>query len=183
MAKTHGMSGTKLHNCWKNMKTRCLNKNSDRYYCYGALGITVCEEWLTFEGFAEWAKSSGYKEGLTIDRKNSSLGYNPSNCRWLTYEDNHKEMMQDSLNCGKGIFSEKSKSKSKSGLRAKLGKAIKAEKDGNTICFNSRGELIEYLSGLLERDKQSIKAHIQQCLKGKSLTCGGWKIYDDTLSN
>ena len=32
----------KLYNVWKNMKSRCYDKNSDRYYTYGARGIKIC---------------------------------------------------------------------------------------------------------------------------------------------
>lgn len=65
------------------MKTRCLNKNSVGYDNYGGRGISICSEWLeSYENFATWAKASGYREDLTLDRENNDDGYRPGNCRW-----------------------------------------------------------------------------------------------------
>lgn len=175
---THGYTGTKLYMCWKNMKSRCYNKNSERYPHYGAKGIKVCEDWLSFDNFKNWAESHGYSENLTIDRINPELDYEPSNCRWLTYEENHALMMLHNLQNNTGIFSDKIKLKSKLALRSNFGKTTYIEKDGEILQFGSRGEAIEYLSSLLNRSKDSVKSHVNLCLKGKSLSCGGYKIYE-----
>lgn len=42
------------------MKKRCLNENVNRYEHYGGRGISVCEEWLRYEPFKEWAVNNGY---------------------------------------------------------------------------------------------------------------------------
>ena len=47
----HGMHGTPTYKSWNMMKQRCLNPKNDNYYKYGGAGVTVCKEWLTFEGF------------------------------------------------------------------------------------------------------------------------------------
>ena len=79
------MTGTRLHNIWKNMLERCTNPNHKNYEIYGGRGITVCDEWLaSFDIFYEWAIHNGYKEQLSLDRIDVDGGYNPSNCRWVT---------------------------------------------------------------------------------------------------
>ena len=78
----------KLYNSWRAMKGRCNNSNQLDYKYYGGKGITYCTRWEKFKGFAKWALSSGYKEGFTIDRIDSSSNYVPSNCRWVSHIDN-----------------------------------------------------------------------------------------------
>ena len=86
---THGLSNTRLYRIWGNLKTRCLNPNSDNYEYYGGKGISVCNEWLhDFKAFYDWAMENGYADDLTIDRKDSDGDYCPLNCQWITQSEN-----------------------------------------------------------------------------------------------
>lgn len=79
MRRTHGESGTRLHNIWTLMLARCRDlSNKD----YGGRGISVCSHWQTFENFRDWAVSNGYQDDLSIDRVDTNKGYYPQNCRW-----------------------------------------------------------------------------------------------------
>lgn len=70
------------------MRQRCSNENNNRYKNYGGRGITVCDDWKdNFQAFYEWAIKNGYRENLTLDRKNPNKNYEPNNCRWITQKE------------------------------------------------------------------------------------------------
>lgn len=84
--KTHGLRSTELYKKYYDIRTRCNNKNNASY---GGRGIKLCEEWSGENGFlrfAEWSFANGYKEGLSLDRIDVNGNYEPSNCRWVTWE-------------------------------------------------------------------------------------------------
>jgi hypothetical protein len=82
--RTHGESGTRLHQIWKGMWQRCTNPNQASFKNYGGRGITVCSEWKDFAVFRDWAVSHGYMDSLSLDRQDNNQGYNPDNCRFAT---------------------------------------------------------------------------------------------------
>lgn len=83
----HGLQNESVYNSWSSMIQRCTNPKHPQYQQYGGRGITVCDEWLDFKTFYDWAKSSNYKNGLTIERKNVNKGYCPENCTFIPKED------------------------------------------------------------------------------------------------
>ena len=88
---SHGLSKTHLYSIFSGMKSRCYNPNDSHYQWYGAKGITICDEWMGENGlqnFFDWSLSHGYNENLTIDRKDSTKGYSPDNCQWITGAEN-----------------------------------------------------------------------------------------------
>ena len=82
---THGLSHTRIYNIWRNMIFRCYNPKCPTYNYYGGKGIIIYDEWRNnFKSFYDWSMSNGYTDELSIDRINSDLSYEPSNCRWAT---------------------------------------------------------------------------------------------------
>ena len=77
----------KLYTIYLRMCERCSKgSNNPKYKLYRERNIQVL-----FDGpqhFKEWALSHGYKPGLTIDRIDPYGNYEPSNCRWVTLEEN-----------------------------------------------------------------------------------------------
>lgn len=84
-----------LYHCWTGMRDRCSNPNHIAYARYGGRGIAVCLEWETYEGFRGWALPAGYRPGLTLDRVDSNLGYQPDNCEWVTKSENSRRVGND----------------------------------------------------------------------------------------
>ena len=87
----HHKHNTRIYRIWWGMVGRCEYPNHISYKYYGARGIKVCEEWRTsFQAFYDWAMVNGYTDELTIDRIDNDKGYEPTNCRWITIQDQQK---------------------------------------------------------------------------------------------
>jgi hypothetical protein len=88
--QTHGESRNKnkrghwLYTRWQKMKKRC--KESPTYI---QKNIQVCEEWRkSYEKFKAWSELNGADPKLELDRINNKGNYEPSNCRWITHQQN-----------------------------------------------------------------------------------------------
>lgn len=85
---------------WCAMVQRCTDKNCKDYAGYGALGITVCDQWLaSFEAFLAYLGARPI--GTTIDRyPNRDGNYEPGNVRWATPSEQARNRKNSKLTFG-----------------------------------------------------------------------------------
>ena len=79
---THRMSKTKTYLVWNQMIQRCNNKKTKAYKHYGAKGIKVCDEWMSFDKFL--SDIGEIPEGMSIDRIDSNGMYCKENVKLST---------------------------------------------------------------------------------------------------
>ncbi len=92
------MMNKRLRKTYAEMKQKCYNPNSTKYFKYGAKGIKIHFKWLdSYDRFEEWAEFNGWmepiigmklKDTLTIDRIDPKGDYQPNNCQIITYSEN-----------------------------------------------------------------------------------------------
>jgi hypothetical protein len=76
---------------WRSMKSRCYTPSSSNYRFYGAKGVSVCDRWLS--DFRHFIADMGQcPPDYTLDRINPSGNYEPDNCRWASWELQHKNL-------------------------------------------------------------------------------------------
>ena len=84
---THHGTKTRLFKIWDGMLERCERSKHPHYKSYGGRGIKVCPEWHEFTQFRSWALDNGYDLNLTIERIDVNGNYEPSNCKWITIQE------------------------------------------------------------------------------------------------
>lgn len=71
------------YNSWKSMHARC-KENAHCKKNYHDIGISVCDEWKSFDVFF---KDMGERpDGKSLDRIDPHSGYHKLNCRWVDYK-------------------------------------------------------------------------------------------------
>lgn len=81
-----------LYKVHKSIMDRCYNPTLPSYQWYGAVGVTMCDEWKANpKAFIEWALANGYQKGLHIDKdilcKAKGIHphvYSPETCQFVT---------------------------------------------------------------------------------------------------
>ena len=115
-------SYTKLYKVWTSMKQRCFNEKSASYPMYGGRGIKMHPEWAkNYESFKKWSLENGYKEGLSIDRRNDG-DYIPSECRWTdrSTQSANQRMQKTNTSGFLGVFKTPTKWESKIQWKGKV---------------------------------------------------------------
>jgi len=74
-------SQNRLYRIWTEARRRC---NNPRQQSYMDRKISFSTEWDDYDRFRLWSLENGYKDNLSIDRKDNRLGYSPGNCVWST---------------------------------------------------------------------------------------------------
>ena len=119
LSKSHGMTGTRIYETWKNMKRRCDEPSNKSYAIYGGRGITYDDRWSLFEPFYEDMKD-GYADDLTLDRIDPDLNYTKENCRWSDKEEQANNTRTNHLVTYKGETLTMSQMARKHGIKVDL---------------------------------------------------------------
>jgi hypothetical protein len=171
----HGYNKTRIFRVYHNIKQRCNNPKHPRYSSYGERGIKLCKEWEeSFESFINWSNSNGYKDNLTLDRKDNNEGYNPNNCRWVTYGTQaiNTSIRKDNTTGYKGVSLDK---KNNNRIRANIQIKGKIKFLGY---FNTLEEASEaYEEAFLEREG------LYEQEENKNLVYPSWCITDMRFPN
>lgn len=80
---TRGGRNTTEYSIWRDMLSRCFNKNRRAFKHYGGRGITVCERWMKFENFFS---DMGVRPSIeySLERVDNDGIYEPGNVKWGT---------------------------------------------------------------------------------------------------
>ena len=97
------MSNTRIYHIWTDMKTRCNCTNSNVYRLYGGRGIKSDKYKFfidfyddLFDSYIKHCKEYGVKN-TTLDRIDVNGNYEPSNCRWVTLQEQNNNRRSNRL--------------------------------------------------------------------------------------
>lgn len=143
----------KIYYLWYNMKKRCTNPICPDYKYYGAKGVTISEEWLTFESFKDtitkvdgWDADLFEKGMLQLDKDFSGNNeYSVSSCKFIS-KDLNRSFQPNKHKLIRGI-----------------------DADGNKYLFYNQ-------SKFAREHKPLDQGGISDCCLGKLKTHKGWKF-------
>ena len=72
------------------MRARCTDKKHPSFANYGGRGISVCQRWLDSPRAFVADMGERPSKRHTLDRIDNDGNYEPSNCRWSTWEEQHR---------------------------------------------------------------------------------------------
>ena len=72
-----------LHNILNRIINLCYTQTYNGWEKVGGIGIGIDQEWFDFKTFYDWAISTGYKYGKTLERIDKNENFTPSNCKWV----------------------------------------------------------------------------------------------------
>ena len=88
-----------LRSTWDNMISRCYNPKDKSYKTHGAIGVKVCDRWLTLSSFIEdfnkidnFINKQIYPNQYVLDKDyyGDSKLYHPKTCVWVSRVQNNK---------------------------------------------------------------------------------------------
>jgi hypothetical protein len=82
VARTHGLSGTRVYAVWRQMMYRCYRESCPGWPFYGGRGVRVDPRWHDVVNFV--ADMGHPPSGLWLERIDNEAGYSRDNCRWAS---------------------------------------------------------------------------------------------------
>lgn len=113
------------YSVYRQMLDRCYLETAPNFRFYGGKGITVCERWRRgtneLTGFQAFMADMGPRpEGLTVERDDPFKPYEPSNCRWATWAEQHANRREHHLSPFERAQLRKKRSEQRQGERSPL---------------------------------------------------------------
>jgi hypothetical protein len=174
---TRGRKLTPEYRCWINLRTRCLNSNSQDWIRYGGRGIKVCDRWQGEKGFSRFYQDMGEKpepkRHYSIDRVDPDGDYTPDNCRWATksvQNHNKRKTQKPSTSQYRGVHRENGKFRArlvinKTSIRCGLFDSEIAAAAAFNRAARQHYRQYAYLNQIADRDTVSEFAPAQQPLQ------------------
>lgn len=89
----HRLHGNPIYTVWIDIKRRCSNPKVKAYARYGAMGVSICDEWEnSVTEFYNWCTANGWSKGMCVCRKGDKGNYAPDNCYIATRSQNSKDI-------------------------------------------------------------------------------------------